>query len=71
MPKQQIVEDWFKAYDISMAEVVRVIRDVVFATALRIGECIKWQAPTITYKGNLASFFPRSKKHASYVSGWC
>ena len=33
----------------------------------RIDECIKWQAPTFTYKGNLASFYPRSKDHASLM----
>ena len=33
----------------------------------RIDECIKWQAPTFTYKGNLASFFPKSKKHVSLM----
>ena len=33
----------------------------------RIDECIKWQAPTFTYHGNLASFFPKSKQHASLM----
>jgi hypothetical protein len=33
----------------------------------RIDECIKWQAPTFTYRGNLASFFPKSKRHASLM----
>jgi hypothetical protein len=30
-------------------------------------ECIKWQAPTFTYEGNLASFYPKSKQHASLM----
>jgi uncharacterized protein YdhG (YjbR/CyaY superfamily) len=33
----------------------------------RVGECIKWQAPTFTYEGNLASFYPKSKQHASLM----
>ena len=33
----------------------------------RVGECIKWKSPTFTYRGNLASFNPRSKKHASLM----
>ena len=33
----------------------------------RLDECITWQAPTFTYKGNLASFFPKSKSHVSLM----
>jgi len=32
-----------------------------------MGECIKWKAPTFTYRGNLASFYPKSKQHASLM----
>ena len=32
-----------------------------------MSECIKWQAPTFTYDGNIASFFPKAKKHASLM----
>lgn len=27
-----------------------------------MSEAIKWQAPTFIYRGNIASFFPKSKK---------
>ncbi len=30
-------------------------------------ECIKWKAPTFTFMGNLASFYPKSKQHASLM----
>lgn len=42
-------------------------RAAILAADDRIGECIKWQAPTSTYKGNMASFFPKSEAHASLM----
>jgi len=32
-----------------------------------VEECVKWQAPTFTYRSNLASFYPKSKQHASLM----
>ena len=67
MPKQKEVEDWLKKYDNPMKPVVMKVREIILNADERIDECIKWQAPTFTYKGNLASFFPKSKKHASLM----
>jgi len=67
MGKNNAVTEWLKAYDNPMKPVVEAMRAVVLAADDRVGECIKWQAPTFTYKGNIASFFPRSKKHASLM----
>lgn len=50
-----------------MKPVVQRVRELVLAADPRIDECIKWQAPTFTYLGNLASFFPKSKQHASLM----
>src|SRR5687768_5798080 len=50
-----------------MKEVVQRIREIVLGADPRMEECIKWQAPTFTYRGNLASFFPKSKQHASLM----
>lgn len=50
-----------------MKPVVQRVRELVLAADPRIEECIKWQAPTFTYRGNLASFFPKSKQHASLM----
>src|SRR5690349_8571340 len=50
-----------------MKEVVQRVREIVPAADPRVDECIKWQTPTFTYKGNLASFYPRSKQHASLM----
>jgi hypothetical protein len=67
MGKSKEVEKWFARYDNPMKDVVLRIREIVLAADARIEECIKWQAPTFTYRGNLASFFPKSKKHASLM----
>lgn len=67
MPKSKEVEAWFRRYDNPMKDVVLRIREIILAADPRIEECIKWQAPTFTFQGNLASFFPKSKQHASLM----
>jgi hypothetical protein len=61
------VDAWFAKYDNPMKEVVQAVRDVILGADPRMEETIKWQAPTFVYKGNLASFFPKSKQHASLM----
>ena len=67
MPRSKDVDAWFARYDNPMKEVVQRIRAIVLDADPRVDECIKWQAPTFTYRGNLASFFPKSKQHASLM----
>lgn len=67
MAKSQDVEAWFARYQNPMKDVVLRVRDIILDADPRIGECIKWQAPTFTFEGNLASFFPKSKQHASLM----
>src|SRR5215468_7225791 len=50
-----------------MLDGVLRIREIILAADPRMSECIKWQAPTFTYEGNLASFFAKSKQHASLM----
>jgi uncharacterized protein YdhG (YjbR/CyaY superfamily) len=61
------VEAWFARYDNPKKDVVMRIREIVLAADPRIEESIKWQAPTFSYNGNLASFYPKSKEHASLM----
>jgi uncharacterized protein YdhG (YjbR/CyaY superfamily) len=61
------VDAWFERYENPMKPVVQRIRSIVLGADRRMEECIKWQAPTFTYRGNLASFFPKSKQHASLM----
>jgi hypothetical protein len=66
VPKNE-VDAWLEKYDNPMKPVVQEVRRVILAADPRIEETIKWQAPTFMYKGNLASFFPKSKQHASLM----
>ncbi len=61
------VDTWLDAYDNPMKPVVMAVRDVILSADPRITEAIKWQAPTFIYKGNIASFFPKARKHASLM----
>ena len=65
MGRNKDVDAWLKRYDNPMKDVVQRIRAIVLDADPRIDECIKWQAPTFAYRGNLASFYPKSKQHAS------
>ena len=61
------VDAWMQAYDNPMKPVVAAMREVILGADDRITETIKWQAPTFVYKGNIASFFPKAKKHATLM----
>lgn len=67
MNRNAEVDAWLADYDNPMKPVVSAIRDHILACDPRISEEIKWQAPTFVYKGNIASFFPKAKKHASLM----
>ncbi len=67
MPRSPEVDAWFARYENPMKEVVQRMREIILAADPRIEECIKWQAPTFMFQGNLASFFPKSKQHASLM----
>jgi hypothetical protein len=61
------VDAWFDRYDNPQKGLVQAVRDVILSADPRVTETIKWQAPTFMYNGNLASFYPRSTKHASLM----
>jgi hypothetical protein len=63
----QEVNDWFAKYDNPLKAEVQRVRELLMAIDERLEEGIKWQAPTFMYKGNMASFNPRSKKHVSLM----
>lgn len=67
MPTNPEVDAWFDRYDKPQKALVLATRAICLAADPRVSECIKWQAPTFTYKGNIASFFPRAKKHVSLM----
>jgi len=61
------VDAWFDTYDNPQKQLVQAVRRVVLDADPRITEAIKWKAPTFMYKGNLASFYPKSTKHVSLM----
>jgi len=65
--ESQEVKDWFKDYDHPLIDVMLYMRDIILSSDKRIEECIKWKSPTFSYKGNIASFNPRTKKHVSLM----
>lgn len=67
MTRAPEVDAWFASYDNPQKALVQATRDICLAADPRIGECIKWQAPTFTHKGNIASFFPKARAHVSLM----
>ena len=67
MPTNPDVDAWLERYDNPMKPVVQRVREIVLGTDPRVEETIKWQAPTFTYRGNIASFYPKSRRHASLM----
>jgi hypothetical protein len=62
-----VVDEWMDKYDNPQKPLVEAVRRAILKSDKRIGETIKWQAPTFAYKGNLASFYPKSKAHVSLM----
>lgn len=67
MARSKEVDAWFDRYENPVKDVVLRMREIVLGADPRVEECIKWQAPTFTFLGNIASFYPKSKQHASLM----
>ena len=67
MNKNPVVDDWFDSYDNPQKAGVLRVREIILGTDERVTESIKWKAPTFEYKGNIASFYPKAKKHVSLM----
>jgi hypothetical protein len=61
------VDAWFDRYDNPQRELVLAVREAILDADGRVTETIKWKAPTFVYKGNIASFYPKTKTHASLM----
>lgn len=67
MPRQRVVDEWFARYENPHKEAMLLVRSFILETDPRVDETIKWQTPTFTYEGNIASFNPRSEDHVSLL----
>jgi hypothetical protein len=61
------VDAWFETYDNPQKELVEAVRSLILDVDGRMSEAIKWKAPTFVFRGNLASFYPKSAKHVSLM----
>jgi hypothetical protein len=61
------VDAWFATYDNPQKPLVQAVREVILGVDERVTETIKWQAPTFMFRGNIASFYPKSKQHVSLL----
>lgn len=60
------VEAWFADYDHPLRNAMLRVREIILSDG-RMTETIKWKSPTFMYKGNMASFNPRTKAHVSLM----
>jgi hypothetical protein len=60
------VDAWFADYDNPLKEAMLRVREIILEEP-RMNETIKWKTPTFTYRGNMASFNPRSRAHVSLM----
>ncbi|MCA9663880.1 MAG: DUF1801 domain-containing protein, partial [Myxococcales bacterium] len=67
MPKQPAVERWLAKFEHPHMDAIQFLREAILSADPRVDECIKWQCPTFTYGGNMASLNPRAKAHVSLM----
>jgi uncharacterized protein YdhG (YjbR/CyaY superfamily) len=67
MGKAKEVDDWFKKKGHPLEKEMKAVRNIILKADKRMAECIKWQSPTFTFEGNMASFMPNAKKHVSLM----
>ena len=60
------VEAWFSDYENPRKDAMLRVRDLILSDD-RMTETIKWKSPTFVYRGNMASFNPRTKAHVSLM----
>jgi hypothetical protein len=66
MARNPDVDAWFAEYDNPLKDAMLRVREIILEEP-RMAESIKWKTPTFSYRGNLASFNPRSKAHVSLL----
>ena len=60
------VTSWFADYEHPAKDAMLRVRQIVLSDD-RMDETIKWKSPTFMYRGNMASFNPRTKSHVSLM----
>ena len=66
MTRNPEVDTWFAEYQSPLKDAMLRVREIILEEP-QMTESIKWKTPTFSYRGNLASFNPRSKAHVSLL----
>jgi hypothetical protein len=62
MPGNPEVDAWFAAKAHPLTEAMQMARRLILDADPRVTESIKWQTPTFSFRGNIASFNPAKKQ---------
>ena len=63
MPKPPTVDEYMAALDHPFKAEVQVVRDIILGDDPRITEQVKWNAPSFSFEGYLATFSLHITKH--------
>ncbi len=61
------VDAFIRELDHPLADEINRVREIVLAVHPGVSEVIKWKSPTFLYKGNMASFFIKARRHVSLM----
>lgn len=61
------VEAWLAAYENPLRGLLLLVREAILDDDPVVMESIKWQASTFMFRGNIASFFPKSRKNVTLM----
>ena len=67
MTSRNEVDAWMATSAHPLKDVIEAIRLIILGGDGRVAECIKWKSPTFTYKGNIASINPNTKRKVSLM----
>ncbi len=67
MGKSTEVQRWLNDFDHPLKDAITRLPEVILQSDTRVEECIKWKSPTFTFRGNIASINPNTKKKVSLM----
>lgn len=67
MNKSPEVTKFIEELDNPFKVEMNAVREIILGVSDKMTEDIKWKAPNFMYKGNLATFNPRTKKFVSLM----
>jgi hypothetical protein len=66
MNRNPEVDRWFETAERPLEPMLQRVREIILGADERVTESIKWNTPTLAYKGNIVSFNP-SKRFVSLL----